>query len=160
MLPEALLALATAGGTAVVQAAGTQAWEGFRTRVADWFGRGDTGRTDGELARLDRTASEIAAADAAAGPDGERARIRQEALWQARFEGLLELLPDEERDRAAGELRTLLAAPGAPGVSAGDAGLAVGGDLHVRADHGSIAAAVIHGGAHLSPPSPPAPSQG
>ncbi|MDX3534175.1 hypothetical protein PV721_07310 [Streptomyces sp. MB09-01] len=158
MLPEALLALATAGGTAVVQAAGTDAWDSFRAQVAGWFGRGDTDRASGELVRLDRSASELATAGADTG--GERARIRQEAMWQARFEGLLESLPDDQRDRAAEELRALLDAPAAPGVSAGDAGLAVGGDLHVRADHGSIAAAVIHGGAHLSPPPPPAPSQG
>lgn len=156
MLPEALLALATAGGTAVVQAAGTEAWEGLRTQVAHWFGRGDTGRVSGELVRLDRSAAELAADDTG----GERARIRQEAMWQARFEGLLEMLPDDQRDRAAEELRALLGAAAAPGVSAGDSGLAVGGDLHIRADHGSIAAAVIHGGAHLSPPPPPAPSQG
>ncbi|MCX4527419.1 MULTISPECIES: hypothetical protein [unclassified Streptomyces] len=160
MLPEALLALATAGGTAVVQAAGTEAWEGFRGRLAGWFGRGDSDRERGELVRLDRSASELAAA----GPDGdtgaERARIRQEAMWQARFEGLLENLPDDERERAAEELRALLDTHAAPGVSAGDSGFAVGGDVHVRADHGSIAAAVIHGGAHLSPPPPPAPSQG
>ncbi|MFD7256914.1 hypothetical protein [Streptomyces sp. NPDC059874] len=69
-------------------------------------------------------------------------------------------LPDDQRDRGAEELRALLYAPAAPRVSAGDAGPSVGGDLHVRAEHGSIAAAVIHGGAHLSPPPPPAPSQG
>ncbi|MFZ3473747.1 hypothetical protein ACODT3_07460 [Streptomyces sp. 4.24] len=163
VLPEALLALATAGGTAVVQAAGTEAWEGLRGRLAAWFGRGDAERVSGELVRLDRSSSELTAAGAG-GADGagqtERARIRQEALWQARIESLLEGLPDDQRDRAAEELRALLDAHAAPGVSAGDAGLAVGGDVHVRADHGSIAAAVINGGAHLSPPPSPAPRQG
>ena len=43
MLAEALTALAAAGGTAVVQAAGKDAWTGFRARVAKWFARGDTG---------------------------------------------------------------------------------------------------------------------
>ncbi|MBT2467312.1 hypothetical protein J7E97_05370 [Streptomyces sp. ISL-66] len=162
MLPEALLALAAAGGTAVVQAAGTEAWEGLRGQLAAWFGRGDTERVTGELVRLDRSACELTAADTGgAGEAGqvERARIRQEAMWQARFESLLERLPDDQRDRAAEELRALLDSH-ATGVSAGAAGLAVGGDVHVRADHGSIAAAVINGGAQLSPPPPPAPRQG
>ncbi|MGW6709202.1 hypothetical protein ACWGDE_30540 [Streptomyces sp. NPDC054956] len=161
MLPEALLALAAAGGTAVVQAAGTQAWEGLRGQVASWFGRGDTERVTGELVRLDRSASELAgAAGTREAGQLERARIRQEAMWQARFESLLEGLPEDLRERAAEELRALLDAHAAPGVSAGAAGLAVGGDVHVRADHGSIAAAVINGGVQLSPPPSPAPRQG
>jgi hypothetical protein len=57
MLTEALTALAAAGGTAVVQAAGKDAWTGFRGRVAKWFARGDTGREQVALERLDRTAA-------------------------------------------------------------------------------------------------------
>lgn len=34
MLAEALMALAGAGGAAVVQAAGTDAWEGLRSAIA------------------------------------------------------------------------------------------------------------------------------
>jgi hypothetical protein len=49
---EALAALAAAGGTAVVQAAGTDAWAGFRSRVAKWFARGDTEREQIALERL------------------------------------------------------------------------------------------------------------
>ncbi|WP_101257267.1 hypothetical protein [Streptomyces barkulensis] len=165
MLPETLTALAAAGGTAVVQAAGTDAWQEFRQRVAAWFGRGEQERESTELERLDRTASELRPA---APPDGgqpdtvasQQARIRQEALWQARFEALLENLPDTERDRAAGELRDLLADPPAPGVSAGAGGQAVGGDLHVRAEGGSVAAGVIHGGVQMGHPPQPDPSRG
>jgi hypothetical protein len=162
MLPEAMVALATAGGTAVVQAAGTEAWAALRQSVAAWFGRGDTARESAELARLDAAASDLVAADSggAEGVQAERIRIRQEALWQARFESLLESLAEHERTRAAEELRGLLDAHAASGPSAGDGGLAVGGDVHIRAEGGSIAAGVIHGGAHIGPPPPPVPSQG
>jgi hypothetical protein len=111
MLAEALIALAAAGGTAVVQAAGTDAWEGLRGRVARWFGRGDVEVERAELERLDRSASELSAAD-----EGETDRIgaRQEAAWQARFETLLERLPEAERAQAATELEDLIdqSAPG------------------------------------------------
>ncbi|MEU5302670.1 hypothetical protein AB0G88_18120 [Streptomyces noursei] len=160
MLPEALVTLATAGGTAVVQAAGTDAWAALRQRLAAWFGRGDAEREAGELVRLDNTASELAAAGAEGPGRAERILIRQEAMWQARLESLLESLGDDERHRAAEELRALLASHADSAVSAGAGGLAVGGDVHIKADSGSIAAAVIHGGAHISPPPPPAPSQG
>jgi hypothetical protein len=59
MLEQALTALAAAGGTAVVQAAGTDAWTGLRQAVARWFGRGDRQRERVELERLDRTAGEL-----------------------------------------------------------------------------------------------------
>ncbi|MGW2740736.1 hypothetical protein [Streptomyces sp. NPDC001450] len=163
VLPEALVGLATAGGTAVVQAAGTEAWAAFRQRVATWFGRGDAGRESGELARLDQTAADLATAEpgsADGGASAERIRIRQEALWQARFENLLESLTEAERERAATELRALLDGRRPPGTAAGDGGLAVGGDLNISAENGSVAAGVIHGGVQMSPPPPPAPSQG
>ncbi|MFJ5774662.1 hypothetical protein [Streptomyces sp. NPDC093094] len=114
MLPEALTALAAAGGAAVVQAAGSDAWEGLRSRLAGWFGRGDAERERGELERLDRSAADLAAADTGT---GERVRGRQEAVWQTRIEALLEGMDDEERVRAAGELEQLLdqAAPPASG---------------------------------------------
>ena len=56
MLDEALEALAMASGTAVVQAAGTDAWASFRTRIARFLSRGDTQRESSELERLSRTA--------------------------------------------------------------------------------------------------------
>ncbi|WP_030338482.1 hypothetical protein [Streptomyces sp. NRRL S-1022] len=157
MLPEALTVLAATGGTAVVQAAGTDAWEGFRRRVAVWFGRGDAEREFGELARLDQTAADLAAEDGVA---AERIRIRQEAWWQARFEGLLEGLAQDERDRAVAELQSLLEAARASEAVVGNGALAVGRDLNVSADNGSVAAGVINGGVQLSPPPPPVSSQG
>ncbi|MFJ8531762.1 hypothetical protein [Streptomyces sp. NPDC093591] len=144
----------------MVQAAGTDAWEGFRRRVAVWFGRGDAERESGELARLDQTAADLATLDANDGASAERIRIRQEALWQARFEGLLEGLAQEERDRATAELQSLLDAHRASGTVVGDGSLAVGRDLNVSSDNGSVAAGVINGGVHLGPPPPPVSFQG
>ncbi|TJZ55711.1 hypothetical protein FCH28_10365 [Streptomyces piniterrae] len=161
MLAEALTALATAGGTAVVQAASTEEWTTFRRRLAGWFGRGDTERERAELARLEQTAAALEAA----GPDeAERVRIRQEAGWEARFATLLESLEDGERERVAAELRALLEEHqrdmAAGGVSAGAGGLAVGGNVEIRAEGGSIAAGVINGGAQIGPRPSPDPSQG
>lgn len=106
MLEETLAALAAAGGTAVVQAAGTDAWNGFQARVAQLLGRGDAGRERAELERLGRTAALLTAAGTG---EPEQVRIRQEVSWQARFETLLETLTDEEREQVAAELRSLLA---------------------------------------------------
>ncbi|MFG2603174.1 hypothetical protein ACGFT2_06440 [Streptomyces sp. NPDC048514] len=154
MLSEAMTALAAAGGTAVVQAAGTDTWTGIRQQVARWFGRGNPQREQAELERLDQTATVLEAA----GPtEEERVRIRQEATWQVRIEALLESLEDIERARVADELRTLLAQqPSHRSVSADRGGLAVGGD--VRADHGS-AAAVTMGNVTLGNPPQPGPHQ-
>lgn len=159
MLEQALMALAAAGGTAVVQAAGTGVWTGVRQAVARWFGRGDGQRERAELERLDRTAAELETAEAAV---VERVRIRQEAAWQARIESLLESLDEAERAQTAEDLRALLAqhTPPQSAVSAGQSGLAVGGNVDIRAEGGSIAAGVIHGGAHPAHPPAPDPSQG
>lgn len=158
MLDETLTVLAAAGGTAVVQAAGTDLWTGLRQAVAGWFGRGDEQRQRAELERLDRTAGELAGLRDA---DAERVRIRQEAAWQARIEDLLESLDDGERARAAEELRALLRRRAPEGaVSAGRGGLAAGGDIDIHADGTSVAAGVINGGVTMNTPSQPDPSQG
>ncbi|MFE6281386.1 hypothetical protein [Streptomyces sp. NPDC057877] len=156
MLSEAMTALAAAGGTAVVQAAGTDAWAEVRLRVARWFGRGNPQREHAELERLDQTAGEL---DGARADDLERVRIRQEAVWQGRIQALLESMERVEQDRVAAELRTLLGRQTSrPSVSAGPGGLAVGGDVHVRADHRS-AAAVTMGNVTLGNPSRPGSHQ-
>ncbi|KOV91043.1 hypothetical protein [Streptomyces sp. NRRL B-3648] len=152
----ALLALASAGGQAVVAAAGTDAWNGFRHAIARWFGSGDTQREQTELERLDQTAAALQAAE----PDQvEQARIRQE--WQTHIEGMLENLDEVERQQAADQLRDLLAqyVPQG-GVSAGPGGVAVGGDMSIRADDGSVAGGVIQGNVHVGPPPGPDPPQG
>lgn len=158
MLEDALVALATAGGTAVVQAAGTQAWDGFRARMARLLGRGDGERERAELERLDRTAGAL---DAPGAAGAEQVRLRQEVAWQTRLEALLEGLAGVERDRFAAELQTLLREQtgAAGGVAAGDGGVAVGGSVEVRADHGSVAALRV-GDVTLGNPSLPGPPQG
>lgn len=125
MLAEAL---AAAGGAAVVQAAGTDAWDGLRSRVARWCGRGDGEREHRELERLDRSAAELVAAD---GGEVTQVRARQEAGWQARIETVLESLHEDERAHAAEDLRALLeeAAPEA----------ASGGGVHHNTFHGPTA---------------------
>jgi hypothetical protein len=157
MLSEAMTALAAAGGTAVVQAAGTDAWTGVRQQVARWFGRGNPQREHAELERLDQTAGELEAARPA---EVERIRIRQEAAWQGRIEALLESLEDIERARIVDELRTLLAQQASPRrVSAGQSGLAVGGNVRVQADHGGFAAGMVQGDVTLGNPSQPGTHQ-
>ncbi|MFD6225504.1 hypothetical protein ACFWFZ_01260 [Streptomyces sp. NPDC060232] len=148
--------MAAAAGAGVVQAATTDAWAGVRVRVAQWFGRGNERREQAQLERLDRTAAELVAGG---GAERERELLARE--WQVRFEGVLEDLDEPERRLAAAELRTLLEdGVGTAGVSAGAGGVAAGGNVTVRADHGSIAAAILEGGAHIGHPPVPDPSQG
>ncbi|MDT0448078.1 hypothetical protein [Streptomyces hesseae] len=155
MLEEALTALAAAGGAAVVQAAGTDAWTGLRQAVANWFGRGNGQRERAELERLDRTAGELETAEAAA---AEQVRIRQSAAWQARIELFLESLAEAERTQAAEQLRTLLAQHTPEGgVSTGQGGPAAGGDLSVTA---SGAGAIAVGGSVTGPVTSNAPRTG
>lgn len=157
MLDE-VLALAASGGAAVVAAAGTDAWQELRRKVAGWFGRGDAAQERRELERLDRTADLLLAS----GPDVvEQTRIRQEGVWEARFTTALENLDEAARLQAVDELRALLAAaarPSAPG--AGDGGMAVGGDANFRATDGGLAAGVVNGGVNINPPTRPDPAQG
>jgi hypothetical protein len=151
MLEEALTALAAAGGTAVVQAAGTDAWTGFRAGVARIFGRGNAQRQHAELERLDYTAAML---EEAAEAEMEKVRSWQEGAWQGRFEALLENLDEPERQQAANELRALLAehTVSASSVSAGPSGMAAGRDIKIRGGKGGITAGKIDGGVHLDSP--------
>ncbi|WP_327739553.1 hypothetical protein OG749_42640 [Streptomyces nojiriensis] len=118
MLVESLTALALAGGTAVVQAAGTDAWDGLRRMVGDLFDRGDGTRADAELERLDRTAEVLTSGN---GIGSEL--LRQEGMWQARFEALLEGLDGPGQERAAERLREMLSFVAA---STGDVAMGTG----------------------------------
>jgi hypothetical protein len=138
VLAEALTALVAAGGTAVMQAAGTDAWTGFRSQVAKWFARGDIEREQATLERLDRTA---AAVEAAGPGEVERVRAGQEASWETRFEILLEALVGEEQQRAADELRDMLADfAGGRATAVGQGAVAVAGDVGIHAETGGAAA--------------------
>ncbi|MEU5201163.1 hypothetical protein AB0G86_45205 [Streptomyces scabiei] len=138
MLAEALAALAAAGGGAVVQAAGTDAWTGLRRRVGEIFGRG-TARAAAELDHLEQTARVVLAPDAPA--DVAAQRLRQEGVWAARFETLLEELDEAGRERAAAELRELLSFVAA---SVGDTAVATG--RAVARDGGSATSGIKNTG--------------
>ncbi|MFB8090374.1 hypothetical protein [Streptomyces sp. NPDC055992] len=107
MLVEGLVAVAAAGGGAVVQAAATDAWNGVRGGLARIFGRGDAGREQAELERLDQTRAVLAAAQE--GEEAQRVQIAQVARWQTRLETLLEELPEAEQQQVVAELQALVA---------------------------------------------------
>lgn len=67
MAGEALAALAAAGGVAIVQAAGTDAWAGVRRTAARLLGRGDPQQESAELGRLDQTETALVSCE----PDRE-----------------------------------------------------------------------------------------
>ncbi|MDT0445322.1 hypothetical protein [Streptomyces johnsoniae] len=140
-----MTALAAAGGTAVVQAAGTDTWTTVRARLALWFGQGDEGREREARERLDQTGAALTGAESngAAGAEAERLRSRREGVWRARIEDLLEtltdaherharatrlldVLPEAQRDAHAERLRALVPNVSAPG------GNAVDGDMTIR----------------------------
>ncbi|MFG1808737.1 hypothetical protein [Streptomyces sp. NPDC049040] len=110
------MVLASTGGGAVVQAAGTDAWQGFRGRVARLVGRGDAAREQVELERLDRTLAEVEAAGD--GQERERLRVAHAAAWQARFEALFEETAEPDRERIAAELESLVSEIAAAGEAA------------------------------------------
>ncbi|WP_330481488.1 hypothetical protein [Streptomyces sp. NBC_00724] len=105
LLDEALVALAAAGGTAVVQAASTDAWTGFRKAVAQLLGRGNEQRASIALARLDETAAALEAADERG---DDQVGAHQGGFWQATFGDLLESVDGTERDSVAADLRVLI----------------------------------------------------
>ena len=100
MLTEALTALASTGGTALVTAMVTDSWEGMKARFARLFGRGDTA-AGAAAGRLEQSRAALAGLS---GPDLERARAEQEIIWRTRLGDLLEQDPAAEQ-----ELRALVA---------------------------------------------------
>lgn len=112
MLVEALLALAAAGGGAIVQAAGTDAWNGVRSGVARVLGRGEVAREQGELERLDRT---LAVLNSATESEVERVQTAQAAVWQNRLEMLLEEVSEAQQQQVAAELQAVIERANAAG---------------------------------------------
>ena len=91
------------------------------------------------------------------GVTGQELEIAQAELgraWQLRLQDLLEEDPGIEGDLRAlvQEIREALPAGV---VTAADHSVAAGRDVTIRADHGGVAAAVIHGS--VAPPDPPSP---
>ena len=101
MLTDALTALASTGGTALVTAMVTDTWEGVKARCARLFGRGDANQDAAAAGRLEQSRAVLAGLS---GPALERARAEQEVVWRTRLGDLLEQDPSAEQ-----ELRTLVA---------------------------------------------------
>ncbi|MGW2955225.1 hypothetical protein [Streptomyces eurythermus] len=83
MVDPTVLALASSGATALVTAAGTDAWTGLRTALAHWVGRGDPEREGEATNRLDETATALRSA---APEELDRVRLQEEAVWRDRFQ--------------------------------------------------------------------------
>ncbi|MFF9021893.1 hypothetical protein [Streptomyces eurythermus] len=158
MVDPTVLALASSGATALVTAAGTDAWTGLRAALARWVGRGDPEREGEATHRLGET--EIALRSAAP-EELERVRLQEEAVWRDRFRTAFRALEEAERDRAADELREVLGIAGSSGgMAVGPGGLTAGRDAIVRADNG-VAIGVVSGGqTYFGTPLPPDPHQG
>lgn len=151
MLVEGLMALAALAGNTVVVAATTDAWEAARREFARLLGRGDPNRTQAAVGRLEETHRQLTTAS---GADLESVRSELEAQWVTRLEDLL-----EEDPAAESELRAVVNEIGAMlpagAISAVEHSVVAGRDVNVHADHGSVAATVIHG--NVAPPGPTGP---
>jgi hypothetical protein len=112
MLTEALTALASAGGTALVTAMVTDGWAGVKARAARLLGRGHAAGTEVAEGRLEESRAALAGLS---GGELERVQAEQAVVWRTRLADLLEENPD-----AATELQELVTeARAAAGVSAG-----------------------------------------
>jgi len=136
-------ALAAQAGTALVQAMVADGWKGMRSRVARLFGRGEA---DPAIERrLDAAREQLAAA-----PPSELTRVQTTLAnqWQTRFEDLLADYPGAQAELAAlvDELNVVMSASGHS--------VAAAGDMNVAADHGGVAAGVIHGDVRTGPTRP------
>lgn len=96
MLLEGLAALAGAGGTALVGAMATDAWQSTRSRVARLFGRGGPERQAAIETQLDSNATLVAQAE-----DPDEARQSLAGVWRLELESLLRQYPDAEDELQA-----------------------------------------------------------
>jgi hypothetical protein len=95
MLAEALTALASTGGTALVSVMVTDSWEGARARFARLLGRGDAKEAEAAAGRLEASRTALVRLS---GPDLARARAEQEIVWRTRLGDLLERDPGAEAE--------------------------------------------------------------
>jgi hypothetical protein len=126
----------------------TDAWHTVKDKVAKLLGRGDHLAEQSMRDTMDEDAATVAANPT----DPELAR-NLGVQWTARLRDLLRADP-----QAADALRDLIADTQRH-VTAGGHGVAVGGNLHIQAGDGGIAAGAIHGSVHLSNPSQPGTGQ-
>ncbi|WP_329493317.1 hypothetical protein [Kitasatospora herbaricolor] len=151
MLAESMVALAGAGGTALVGAMATDAWRSVRTGAARLFGRDGESRHDAVAVRLEHDADLVVRAS-----DPERVRGALAPAWQIELESLLTEHPELAGELEAFVTRTVAALPRAEqnwtlNVTARD---------HGRA-YGSLGGnVVVYESGHADPPRPPAPAPG
>lgn len=107
MLAEALAALAGVGGTAVVGAMATDAWQATRSQVARLFRRGGRNRQAVVEAQLDHHAALVERSG-----DPDQARQSLAGLWSLELQELLAEHPDaaEELQEVIEQVRAQLPA--------------------------------------------------
>ena len=100
MLEEALAALASTGGAALVTAMVTDSWEGTKARFARVIGRGHTAQVEAVEAQLEQSRTAL---EGRTGQDLQRAQAEQGIVWRTRLSDLFERDPGLET-----ELRALI----------------------------------------------------
>lgn len=129
-------------------AAATDAWEAARRGFARLLGRGDPKQTQLAEQRLEETRKQLTGARS-----GQGGAVLA-SQWATRLAGLLEENPETAADLRA-LVREVQARLPAGVVSAADHAVAAGRDVNISADHGGVAATVIHG--NVGPPNPIGP---
>ncbi|MFD8216330.1 hypothetical protein ACFV2U_21930 [Streptomyces sp. NPDC059697] len=84
-------ALAQAGGTTLVTAMASDAWQGVRDAFGRLLGRGNADRENRALARLDAAAATVAQTS---GQDGDAVLGQVAGQWQTRLQDFLEEYPE------------------------------------------------------------------
>ena len=133
--------LSALAADALVAALVTEAREDVRQKVARWFGRGepDSGierRMDATWQRLTREAR----------ADISQLQEAEAAAWRTRFADLLADYPD-----TADDLRALIGEIAGDSIAALSHSAAAGRDMAPMADHGSVAANIVHGDVAVGP---------
>ena len=140
--------LVVLAGNALVTAAMTDAWEDIKHQVARLFGRG---QADPKIEqRLEATRAALGAATPA---KLDAVRAHEAAKWSGRLSDLLEDYPDAEA-----EVRVLVDEIQMKVSTTAYHSAVAGRDMLALADHGSVAANVIHG--NVMPPGPQLPGPG
>jgi hypothetical protein len=104
-----LAELAGAGGSALVGAMATDAWQAARSGIGRLFSRGGPARQAAIEAQLDGNAALVAGA-----ADADRARKSLVPVWQMELEGLLREYPEVEEELRAVVARVLQTLPAPP----------------------------------------------
>jgi hypothetical protein len=151
MLAEGMVALEQWAGQIVAAAAVTDVWEAARHKIARLLGRGNPKRTEAVELWLNETHQQLQAAQ---GADLESAQAEAARRWEGRFADLLDEDPDVEADLRM-LVREIAAQLPSGVVSLADYSVAAGGDVHIAASDGGVAAGVIHG--NVAPPGPTPP---